>query len=67
MTSSETATPPTGPATLDALDVDLAREMHATMVRIRVFERRIEELFTAGKLPGFVHTYIGQEAIAASI
>jgi len=37
------------------------------MVRIRVFEERISELFLAGKLPGFVHTYIGQEAIAAGV
>ena len=38
-----------------------------TMVRIRVFETRIEELFKIGKLPGFVHTYLGQEAIAAGV
>ncbi|MYI20901.1 MAG: pyruvate dehydrogenase (acetyl-transferring) E1 component subunit alpha, partial [Acidimicrobiia bacterium] len=36
------------------------------MVRIRVFETRVTELFAAGKLPGFVHTYLGQEAIAAA-
>ncbi|MDE0169913.1 MAG: thiamine pyrophosphate-dependent dehydrogenase E1 component subunit alpha [bacterium] len=41
--------------------------IHRTMVRIRVFESRIEELFRAGKLPGFVHTYLGQEAIAAGV
>jgi len=37
------------------------------MVRIRVFETRVTELFVAGKLPGFVHTYLGQEAIAAAV
>jgi len=62
-------TPPTAPA--DVADLpgvpDAAVSIHRTMVRIRCFEARIEELFTAGKLPGFVHTYIGQEAIAASI
>ena len=36
-----------------------ALAMHRTMVRIRVFETRVEELFLARKLPGFVHTYIG--------
>ncbi len=41
--------------------------MHLTMARIRVFEARITELFTEGKLPGFVHTYIGQEASAAGV
>jgi TPP-dependent pyruvate/acetoin dehydrogenase alpha subunit len=37
------------------------------MVRTRVFETRVQDLFLAGKLPGFVHTYVGQEAIAASV
>ena len=32
-----------------------------------MFEDRITTLFTDGKLPGFVHTYIGQEAIAVAI
>ncbi len=44
---------------------EIALGIHRTMVRIRVFESRIEELFKAGRLPGFVHTYLGQEAIAA--
>lgn len=52
---------PAGMTPATALDV------HRTMVRIRVFETRIEELFKAGKLPGFVHTYLGQEAIAAGV
>ncbi len=44
-----------------------ALALHETMVLIRVFESRVEELFKAGKLPGFVHTYLGQEAIAAGV
>ncbi len=44
-----------------------ALALHRTMVLIRVFESRVEELFKAGKLPGFVHTYLGQEAIAAGV
>ena len=59
--------PPTSPATLTGLDLEGARAIHRTMVRIRVFETRVTELFTAGKLPGFVHTYLGQEAIAAAV
>ena len=44
-----------------------ALSLHADMVMIRVFESRVEELFAAGKLPGFVHTYIGEEAIAVGV
>ena len=51
----------------DAMTPDVALGIHRTMVRIRVFESRVEELFRAGKLPGFVHTYLGQEAIAGGV
>lgn len=38
--------------------------LYRMMVRIRVFEQKAEELFLQGKLPGFIHLYIGEEAIA---
>jgi len=41
--------------------------LHDTMVRIRVFEQRAEQLFLEKKIPGFIHLYIGQEAIAAGV
>jgi len=34
------------------------------MTRIRLFERAAYELYTAGKLPGFLHLSIGQEAVS---
>jgi len=37
------------------------------MVSIRVFEERVEQLFAAGELPGFVHLYIGEEACAVGV
>ena len=39
--------------------------LHETMVCIRVFEQRAERLFLDKKIPGFIHLYVGQEAIAA--
>ena len=59
--------PPAAPATLADLTNASALAIHRTMVRIRVFETRVTELFAAGRLPGFVHTYLGQEAIAAAV
>ena len=59
--------PPHEPATLTGLSNEDARSIHNTMVRIRVFESRVTDLFVAGRLPGFVHTYLGQEAIAAAV
>lgn len=51
----------------DGVPADTALRIHRTMVRIRVFEERVSELFLAGKLPGFVHSYVGEEAIAAGV
>ena len=39
--------------------------MYARMMKIRLFEDRVKVLFAAGELPGFVHLYLGQEAVAA--
>ena len=34
------------------------------MIRIRLFEEKVKELYLNGEIPGFLHSYIGQEAIA---
>jgi len=39
--------------------------MFKTMIRIRHFEDRVAKEFAAGNIPGFTHTYIGEEAVAA--
>lgn len=39
----------------------------STMVRIRRVEERLSELFGQGKIPGFIHVSIGQEAVAAGV
>ncbi len=39
-------------------------EMYTTMVRIRTFEERAAKEFAAGKIPGFMHLYLGEEATA---
>lgn len=41
--------------------------MYQKMVEIRKFEDRVHELFMKGKLPGFVHLYAGEEAVAAGV
>jgi pyruvate dehydrogenase E1 component alpha subunit len=38
--------------------------MYTTMNRIRLFETKLQEFFAAGKIPGFVHLYLGEEAVA---
>jgi acetoin:2,6-dichlorophenolindophenol oxidoreductase subunit alpha len=41
--------------------------MYERMRTIRGFEDRVSELFAEGKLPGFVHLYAGEEAIAVGV
>ena len=43
---------------------DFLLGLYRTMVRIRSFETRAEELSLKGEVLGYVHLYIGQEAIA---
>ena len=51
--------------------MDIAKEklieMYRTMVRIRRFEERVAREFAEGKVPGSVHSYIGEEAVDAGV
>jgi len=51
---------PRGPALARGHAHDLLRQM----LLIRRFEERTEELYAAGKIRGFLHLYIGEEAVA---
>ncbi len=42
-------------------------DVYAQMVRIRLFEEQVNELYTSAKMPGLAHLYIGQEAVAAGV
>lgn len=41
--------------------------LYTCMLKIRLFEEKVAELFAAGKIPGFVHLYIGEEAVASGV
>ena len=43
------------------------RELFSMMALIRAFETRVAELYRDGDIPGFVHTSLGQEAVAAGV
>lgn len=42
-------------------------QMYKTMLRIRKFETKAMNFFAEGKIPGFVHLYIGEEAVATGV
>jgi len=54
--------PPSGKVALPA-EVSLA--LLADMLRIRRMEEKCAELYSEGKIRGFLHLYIGEEAVAA--
>src|SRR5437763_16882044 len=47
------------------IDPKLARALYADMVLIRRFEEKAAEGYALGKIGGFLHLYIGEEAVAA--
>lgn len=42
-------------------------DIYTRMLRIRRFEEQVGKLFSQGQLPGFVHLYIGEEAVGAGV
>jgi pyruvate dehydrogenase E1 component alpha subunit len=49
------------------LNRDHALHLLREMLRIRRFEERCAELYTEEKIRGFLHLYIGEEAIAVGV
>jgi len=47
----------------DTVRIDMLR----TMLRIREFETEMRHMFADGEIPGFLHLYIGQEAVATGV
>ena len=49
------------------LDRESLLQAYRTMVTIRRFEERVQDEFSKGNIPGFVHLYAGQEASAVGV
>lgn len=52
---------------MSTFDRETALRWLTTMTRIRRFEERCAEAYSAGHIRGFLHLYIGEEAIAAGV
>ncbi len=46
---------------------EVVLDLHRRMVRIRRFEESSGKLVETGEMPGFLHLYVGQEAVAAGM
>lgn len=49
------------------MEKELSINMLETMLKIRMFEENITDLFKAGELPGWLHVYVGEEAVATGV
>jgi len=49
------------------MDITLAREFYRQMLLIRRFEEKSVELYSNAKIRGFLHLYIGEEAVATGV
>jgi acetoin:2,6-dichlorophenolindophenol oxidoreductase subunit alpha len=46
---------------------DQALHFYRQMVKIRLFEEAVNQLYLGAKMPGLAHLYIGQEAVAVGV
>ncbi len=49
------------------IPLDVVLDIYTRIMRIRRFEEEVGKLFKQGQLPGFVHLYIGEEAVGAGV
>ncbi len=49
------------------MNPETLRNLHERMLRIRLFEEEAGKLSEAGKIPGALHLYVGEEAVAAGV
>src|SRR2546429_6973893 len=57
----------TGPRAAADLSIDRFIHMYRRMVSIRLFEERVNDLYTRALMPGLAHLYIGEEAVAVGV
>src|SRR5262249_61224578 len=50
-----------------SLSLDQALHLYRQMLKIRLFEEQVNQLYLAANMPGLAHLYIGEEAIAVGV
>src|SRR3982751_7131634 len=50
-----------------AIEKERLIHMYRQMVSIRLFEERVNDLYTRALMPGLAHLYIGEEAVAVGV
>ena len=51
----------------EKVDLEEWLQAYEQMVKIRLFEENVNELYVTAKMPGLAHLYIGEEAVAVGV
>jgi acetoin:2,6-dichlorophenolindophenol oxidoreductase subunit alpha len=51
----------------EQISQELLLDYYKKMLELRLFELKVQELYRNGRLPGFVHLYVGEEAVAVGV
>src|SRR6202140_4468440 len=51
----------------EQISQELLFSYYKKVLELRVFEVKVQELYRNGRLPGFVHLYVGEEAVAVGV
>jgi acetoin:2,6-dichlorophenolindophenol oxidoreductase subunit alpha len=51
----------------ERISQELLFNYYKKMLELRLFELKVQELYRNGRLPGFVHLYVGEEAVAVGV
>jgi acetoin:2,6-dichlorophenolindophenol oxidoreductase subunit alpha len=51
----------------DELPAERWLDIYTDMLRIRLFEEHVNDLYTSARMPGLAHLYIGEEAVAVGV
>ncbi len=67
MAQAKTARQAHGSSQSDVTEGDLWLGMYRQMVRIRLFEEQVNDLYKTARMPGLAHLYSGEEAVAVGV
>lgn len=51
----------------ERISPELLLTYYKKLLELRLFEVKVQELYRNGRLPGFVHLYVGEEAVAVGV
>jgi pyruvate dehydrogenase E1 component alpha subunit len=51
----------------ELISKELLLTYYKKVLELRLFELKVQELYRNGRLPGFVHLYVGEEAVAVGV